>query len=116
MSERTTATVIAASPGWYVALLMPGNPASLDEDPIIAWSIEGSEDRSDDDASYWYHRPKPILLCGEDLGLIANVWMIRDPLGRYHHPNGFNCASAEECHLSRAAVRGAKNGQKPCYG
>jgi hypothetical protein len=104
--EGSEFTTIPAAPGWYVSVLYSGVDYLIDE-PIIAWEIERWAGRNDD----FCRTATPI--CTENnfnTGAASNDgWVLRDPTGRYHDPDGpkFDTAEKVLAHLKSHRARRA---------
>jgi hypothetical protein len=87
-----TRTIIAAAPGWYVAVFMPGCHSNADESdnwddylalqPIVAWEIERYQQR---DHTRWHqhvsHEVMPLTTMG-NMNHVPN-WAIKSPDGKF---------------------------------
>lgn len=96
MEEKTTYTTIPAQPGWYISILLEAydeDPASLQDEPVIAWEIERSEEVDHHGASYVSRDARPLTADFELNGgtisggvTIGNHWVIKRPDGKYLVP------------------------------
>ena len=93
-------TIIAARPGWYVAVFVPREDTNdgadqFDLTPIVAWEIERWASSKKDD---FCRTATPI--CTEnyfnDNSALNDGWMLRDPSGCYHDPDGSKFDTVDE--------------------
>jgi hypothetical protein len=90
-------TIIAARPGWYVAMFQPriafgdgdGWDDHLDLMPIVAWEIEREEC-----LGKISHSVQPLTIDG-NMNNHAKWWAIKTPEGKYSTPDGMCDDEAE---------------------
>jgi hypothetical protein len=87
--EKSTYTIIPATPGWEFAVFC-GEPAILLYEPIIAWEIERHERPYDPVARRYGEMcvnrfATPIMASGDDDN-IGNLWAIKRPDGKFELP------------------------------
>jgi len=103
--EDSEFTTIPAAPGWCVSVLYSGLDDLTDE-PIVAWEIERWADSKKDE---FCRTVAPI--CTEnyfnDNSAPNDGWMLRDPSGCYHDPNGSKFDTADDA-LAHLKARRAK--------
>jgi hypothetical protein len=99
MSHNSNAhSIIAAQPGWYVAMFVPrfagsdGWDAYLNLMPIVAWDIEREEltahtEDNLEEPQHFYHRVMPLTVDG-NMNRWAKWWAIKTPDGRFSTPDG----------------------------
>jgi|SRR6516162_2504545 hypothetical protein len=92
--EDSEFTTVPAAPGWYVCVLYDGLECLTDE-PIVAWEIERWASSKKDD---FCRTATPI--CTEnyfnDNSALNDGWMLRDPSGCYHDPDGSKFDTVDE--------------------
>jgi hypothetical protein len=97
MIDQVTHTIMAALPGWYIAVFIRGMRGDdgwedhLSLHPIIAWEIERQQDDgwdradSDDRNRYVWHNATPITIDGNKNHHVRN-WAIKTPDGKFVVP------------------------------
>ena len=111
MTDKITRTVIPAAPGWFVAIVLTGQPTEFSHEPIVAWSVEEySED--DPDNGYVQYATIPITIdpnandyCRRNHSCVK--WMLRDPAGIYRD-EGSEWATADAALKYIEVLRQAK--------
>jgi hypothetical protein len=126
-----TITIIAARPGWYVAMFTPaltghdGWPDHLSLRPIIAWEIERvarEQDFGRPGLPRVVHSIMPLTVEG-NMDQFADWWAIKSPDGKYSTPEGICDDEAEaidvlktvyaECLRERAAQGRSEKPKEP---
>jgi hypothetical protein len=95
--ESRTHTIIAARPGWYVAVFVPREKTEdeqadqFDLTPIVAWEIERSERPYHPSAGRLgekciFHSVMPLTLDGNMDNWVVG-WAVKTPDGKYNTPD-----------------------------